>query len=195
MVYPPKYIGIENKGKFLGYNESERFFEPNLIRSIYSPSPDKVQYFLEKYGDLSNTLFISVRRGDFVMLKSTFLCCNAKFYDACYQILTSHGEKYDKILISSDDLEWCRENLKFGDNVIYLDDEKPFDIIQLASLCKDFIISTSTFSWWCAWMGEINGGRIICPCKKFVRGFEVQNKIFFPERWIKIITMEGLYET
>lgn len=196
LAYPPKNIGSGMRGQFLGYSESEIFFEPNLTRSIYSPSIDKIQYFLEKYGNLNNSLFVTVRRGDFVMLKSTFLCCNAKFYDVSYQILTSKGEKYDKILVSSDDLEWCKNNLKFhdDDNVIYLDGEKPFDIIQLASLCKDFIIGTSTFSWWCAWMGEQNGGRIICPNKKFVRGFEEQNKIFFPERWIKIVTMDGLYE-
>ena len=194
LTYKPKEINRGVYGTFLGWNESEMYFEPGLARTIYSPSNEKIRHFLKKYGDLKNSLLIPVRRGDFVALKDKFLCCNAKYYEFCYKMLTQDGKKHDKVLITSDDFDWCRENLKFTDNVIYLDDETPFDTIQLASLCKDFIINTSTFSWWCAWLGEQNGGKILCPNKKFLKGFEKENKIFFPERWTKIEPMEGLYE-
>jgi hypothetical protein len=194
LAYPPKNIGSGMRGQFLGYSESEIFFEPNLTRSIYSPSVDKVQHFSEKYGDLTNSLLICVRRGDFVGLRTLFMCCNSKYYETCYQKLTSNGEKYDKILLTTDDFEWCKQNIHIPQDVIYLEDETPFDTIMLASLCKDFIINTSTFSWWCAWMGEPNGGRIICPDKKFLIAFEQENKVFFPERWTKVENMEGLYE-
>jgi hypothetical protein len=108
--------------------------------------------------------------------------------------LTANGEKYDKIFLTSDDFEWCKQNIHIPADVIYLEDETPFDTIMLGSLCKDFIATSSTFSWWCAWLGEKNGGRIICPNKKFVRGYVEENKVFYPERWTKVEDMEGLYE-
>ena len=174
---------ISDNGIFTGYWESEKYFDKDLIRKIYSPTPDQIKEITEKYGDLSNSLFISVRRGDFVKLSHTFVCLNAKYYEDMFTLL---NKEYDKVLLTSDDIEWCKQNIHLPSEITYIQ-ETPLTIINIGSLCKDFIIGSSTFSWWCAWLGEINGGIIICPTEKFHNGFKMwENKEFYPDRWKKI---------
>lgn len=183
LQYKPQIV---DKGEFTGYWESEQHFNQELIHPIYSPTPKQVEAIHAKYGDFTNSLFISVRRGDFVKLGHRFVCVNAAFYNDMYDMLTKKMT-YSKVLITSDDFGWCKKNLKMKDNVVWLEDENPYDTIMIGSQCKDFIISASTFAWWCAWLGEKNGGEIVCPNAKFHSGFKQDDSwIFFPERWHRI---------
>ena len=192
LKYPPKFVENEN---FTGWNESELCFSPDIARLLYLPTPDKQIYFTEKYGNLDNSLFISVRRGDFLNVKDSFLCCNSEYYKKAYEALINCGRDYDTVFITSDDYDWCKENINLDRKVIYLNELAPMATLHFASCCKDFIINTSTFAWWCGWLGEKNGGIVICPNRKFLTPeFEVENAIFFPNRWHKIENMEGLYE-
>ena len=190
LEYKPIQLGIDN-GIFYGWKESEQFFDQNLIRKIYSPSENIKIQNKNKFGNFENSLFISVRRGDFLKI-SYFICLNAKFYNDAYNKL---NKKYDKIFLSTDDYKWCKENIHIPD-IIFLENETPINTIYIASMCKDFIISNSTFSWWCAWLGEINNGTIICPDKHFydIDYHKNENKIYFPDRWEKIPVIELGYD-
>jgi len=178
-------------GLFHGYKESEQFFDKDLIRNIYSPTENDKKEINKKFGNLENSLFVSVRRGDFLKIND-FICLKSNFYNDAYKLL---NKKYDKILLSSDDFKWCKENIHIP-NIIFLEDEMPINTIYIASLCKDFIISNSTFSWWCAWLGEINNGIIICPDKHFydTNRHKNENEIYFPDRWNKIPVIELGYD-
>jgi hypothetical protein len=55
-----------------------------------------------------------------------------------------------KYFVFSDDIKWCKENLKIN-SVIYVDSEEerdPCEDIYLMSLCRHNIIANSSFSWW-----------------------------------------------
>ena len=188
LQYKPQ---IQASEYFVGYNESERFFNHELTRSIYEPNEQEKQWIHDKYGDLSDSLFISVRRGDFVELRKEFVCLNAAYYEDMYAKL---GKTYKRVLMSSDDVDWCKRNIHLPQEIEFVAHEQPLDIIKIASECKDFIISNSTFSWWCAWLGEKNGGRIICPERHFREGVRpYENSIYYPDRWEKQAT-ENKYE-
>ncbi len=53
-------------------------------------------------------------------------------------------------------------------------------------MCDDFIISNSTFSWWCAWLGEKKDSKIIRPLHNFSpeKRETFNDKDYFPDRWI-----------
>ena len=177
---------IKEGGVFTDWYESEQFFDPEIIRPIYRPSEAQAAAIRDKYGDLSNSLFIHVRRGDFYYFRYLFVILNGKFYEDMYEKLASEHH-FDKVIIASDNFVWAKENIHLPCDVTWLEDEGPMDTIMVASQCKDFIISASTFSWWCAWLGEENGGRVICPAKKFRYGqLADEDDMFIPDRWEKV---------
>lgn len=177
---------IKEGGEFTGYWESERYFDADAAKKLYKPTRSQAAAIRKKYGSLKNTLFIAVRRGDFLKYKNKFACVDAQFYTDMYMMLTEK-KKYDKVFITSDDIQWCKNNIYIPRDVIYLDDETPENTIRIGSLCKDFIIGGSTFAWWCAWLGEDNGGEIVCPNEHFHNGnLPFESKIFFPERWHQV---------
>ena len=71
--------------------------------------------------------------------------------------------------IFSDDIEWCKENLKFliGDKeVVFVDwnkGQESFRDMQLMSLCHYNIIANSSFSWWGAWLNNNDGKVVVAP--------------------------------
>ena len=180
LQYKPR---IADGGEFVGFLESEQYFNHDLIRSIYRPTDEQREAITAKYGDLTDSLFIQVRRGDFYSLRDKFVVLKGSYYEDMYAKLAS-DKTYSRVFIASDDFDWCKENIHLPHGVTYLEDESAFDTIMLAAMCKDFIISASTFSWWCAWLGEENHGRIIHPHKKFRDGFNQEwDDKFFPDRW------------
>jgi hypothetical protein len=89
-------------------------------------------------------------------------------------------------VITSDDIEWCK-TIFVGDNFVFNDVTpegvyKPHFDFAVGTLCDDFIIANSTFSWWIAWVGG----------KK-------DKKIFIPKPWfgpaLSYIDTEGYYVT
>ena len=61
----------------------------------------------------------------------------------------------------------------------------PYHDLYLMSLCSDFIIANSTFSWWGAWLA--NRGTVVAPKKWFGPNNEhLSTKDLYPASW-KII--------
>ena len=52
------------------------------------------------------------------------------------------------------------------------------------SMCDDFIIANSTFSWWGAWLG--NRGKVIAPKKWFGENLNHDTKDLYCPDWILI---------
>ena len=67
----------------------------------------------------------------------------------------------------TDDIDWCKE-IFTGDNFIF-NDTVPENLIKghfdlaVGSLCDDFIISNSTFSWWMSYLGQNKDKKIYAP--------------------------------
>ena len=97
--------------------------------------------------------------------------------------------KHDKVLVMSDDVEWCKENIKLP-NVIFSDNSKFWDEygIWLLSMCHHFIISNSTFSWWGAWLSDYKDKVVITPSTWFGPNVEYKSDDIYCKDWIKIPT-------
>jgi hypothetical protein len=93
------------------------------------------------------------------------------------------------IFVTSDDLEWCRANLRFNYPVTILGREtkgyKYGEELALMARCKHFLIPNSTFAWWAAWMNPSKDKIVVCP-KPWFRDQTIDSADLIPSQWIRI---------
>ena len=68
-------------------------------------------------------------------------------------------------IVFSDDIEWTKQNLDFGKNVIFISEYKyeDYEELILMSKCNYNIIANSTFSYWGAWLNPNPNKIVIAP--------------------------------
>ena len=86
--------------------------------------------------------------------------------------------------IDKNKFNFSYEEIKLNDNENILD--KRIQSLFLLTRCNHFIVTTSTFNWWGAWLSERNNKIILRPSGKFFNDFYLNNRDFWPEPWIKI---------
>ena len=92
-----------------------------------------------------NDVLISVRQGDYY--GAGYYVLNKEFYIDMYNQYFSSKNIY----ITSDDINWCKENLtidKFINctNIYYINDLHPIEIATISQYFSNFICANSTFS-------------------------------------------------
>jgi len=87
------------------------------------------------------------------------------------------------VAIFSDDPQWCKEQELFSDDrFLIATGNGSYVDLCLMSLCSDFIIANSTYSWWAAWLA--NKGRVIAPTRWFgPNNQHLDTKDLYPEHW------------
>jgi len=147
---------LDNKTYYLvGYYQSELYFLENKSKIIEQLSPPE-EFRLPFEG---KAISMHVRRTDY--LESNVHVVQPKsYYDEALRILG----KYDKLLVFSDDPEWCRLNLSYS-NMVIIDRSQYNDIenIWLMSLCQHNIIANSSYSWWGAYLNRDPDKIVIAP--------------------------------
>ncbi|MFL9831965.1 alpha-1,2-fucosyltransferase [Flavobacterium sp. ST-87] len=168
-----------------GWFQSEKYFDTEAVKKQFQFNEELVNEVKEKYKKTlsKKNLLISVRRGDFVNnpyyyqldYKYYFLAITTKFPDW----------KERNLVFTSDSINYCKQHFKFLSNAIFIDKSNVVEQLVLASLCDDYIISNSTFSWWQAWLGEKENTKIVRPIQNFRGDFSIKNndKDYFPDRW------------
>lgn len=152
-----------------GYWSDERYFKDieNIIRKDFTftkPLDKKNQQIVDLIKK-TDSVSIHVRRGDYITNKVNavkFTVLGPDYYQKGVKAIEKKV-KNPVFFVFSDDIPWCRHNLKIGDNVYFIDHNKGIDSykdMQLMSLCRHNIIANSTFSWWGAWL-NINNKKIV----------------------------------
>lgn len=170
-----------------GWFQSEKYFGDTATIKEYFKFKEElvldIKQQFQSYFD-KRTILISIRRGDFVNHKDYFQL-PINFY---LNALVDHFPNYNdcSILVLSDDINYCKYHFSSLENVFFGDSLNAVEQLILASLCDDFIISNSTFSWWCAWLGEKKDSKIIRPLHNFSEEKRqiFNDKDYFPDRWI-----------
>jgi len=169
-----------------GFFQSEKYFKHNRseILKLIDFSFISKNYIEDKYNFIKNkkTTSIHVRRGDYVNYPNLHPTQSLEYYEQSIEILKNETEIF---LIFSDDIIWCKENIKL-ENAIYIENEKDYIELYLMSLCDNNIISNSSFSWWGAWLNENPNKIVIGPLKWF--GIDIQHNTgdILPNNWIKL---------
>lgn len=176
---------IPNRNIFLdGYWQNENFFkdEESKIKNILKIPKDIYLYIYKKYPILNeNTVSIHVRRTDYLNLSDYHYNQTLDYYKNAFESLNN---KDIYVLVFSDDINWCKKNIKFN-NTYYIEGEDNIIDLYIMSLCKNNIIANSTFSWWGAWLNDNFNKKIICP-KNWFGPKGPSNTSIIKHNWIVI---------
>ena len=155
------------------------------IREIILKGLSDYQKIVQEYVENESTVFVHIRRGDFVELSDIHYLQPESYYCDCIQELIKEkkGAKEINILIVSDNISWVRNNTIFNQHFSKIYNEhkevsigyamnlNELETMALMSLCKGgAVCSNSTFSWWGAFLGA----------------HEKRNTVFVPKKWINI---------
>lgn len=176
---------IDGNVKLVGYFQSEKYFMnyKTEILKLFEINDTTKNYLLEKYGVIINqdTCSIHIRRGDYLGLPTHHPTQSIDYYKNAIQIV---GEK-KHFLVFSDDIEWCKENIK-GVNVYYSHYEDEVFDLSLIKNCDNNINANSSFSWWGSWLNKNKNKKIICPKIWFSEKANINDSDLIPKEWIRI---------
>jgi hypothetical protein len=178
-------IQYQNNILLNGYFQSEKYFNKTLIKELFSIDYDTNAYIQEKYGLLlkDELTSINVRHGDFLNVPQYHPVCSLKYFKNAIKYI---GEN-KKYLVISDNIEWCKKKFK-GSNFHFVENEKPTIDLYLQTLCKNNIISNSSFSWWAAWLNNHPQKKVIMPKNNWfgILQRHLDTNDMFPDDWIKL---------
>jgi len=113
--------------------------------------------------EVTNPIALHVRRTDYAQY-SHHPICDINYYKEALARFDSDRE----VIIFSDDPEWClQEDLFDNDRFLVSENRDQYLDLCLMSLCSDFIIANSSFSWWGAWLSTNENKRVVAPSKWF----------------------------
>lgn len=192
--FDPSFFKLPDNILLQGYFQSEQYFSsirPQLLKQ-FTPSyqiNDEMTQHLKLIKKSTNSVSLHVRRGDYVSNKhanSYHGLAGLSYYKAAIKKVESAVHKKLTIFVFSDDLDWCRANLKFTHDVHFVDGaQKSFDDLWLMSHCHHNIIANSSYSWWGAWLNQ-NKSKIIVAPKQWVQDSSVNTADLVPEEWIRL---------
>ena len=136
----------------------------------------------EMIGAVEEPIGLHIRRGDFLTNNANHNNLTLEYYAEALDKFKSDRN----VIIFSDDTEWCKQQELFsGDKFLVSESGNPYVDLCLMSMCSDFIIANSTFSWWGAWLA--NRGTVIAPKKWFgPNNAHLDTSDLYPESWTVI---------
>ncbi len=178
---------IEGNVYLEGYFQSEKYFSDyeNEIRNLLSYS-ENVNLIKEKYKNEleKNTCSVHIRRGDYLKYPNHHPVQSVNYFMKAIRQMPDDS----LFIVFSDDIQWCKDNLpNIEDKFIFIEENKDYEDLLLMSLCKNNIISNSSFSWWGAWLNENKEKKVIAPSKWFGTANNHNNTVdLYCKNWIII---------
>lgn len=163
-----------------GYFQSERYF---------AEYRDEIIQLFGFYNEFKtpNTTSIFVRRGDYLKHPNHFTISSPEYFHSSMDYV-HEKTGCEKFIVCSDDIAWCRENIKRDDYEIEFSNGLPFDIeMKYMASCDNHIGSGSTFSWWAAWFNQNPNKIVVMPKNWFgERLNNLDQKDVCPESWVRL---------
>ncbi|XP_021343889.1 galactoside 2-alpha-L-fucosyltransferase 2-like isoform X1 [Mizuhopecten yessoensis] len=167
-------LGSETNTKLNGYFQSFKYFKESeaSLRGQFRFKDDlqkkAVSVFSELVAEKSNTkngpvtyIAVHVRRGDFVnnehISKYGYVSPGPDYLQKGMGMFRANYSN-TVFVVASDDLPWCKENMK-GNDVVFLSAGNTRDLdFAVMTQCNHMLMTVGSFGWWTAWL--INGKTI-----------------------------------
>ncbi|MBQ7240903.1 MAG: alpha-1,2-fucosyltransferase [Bacilli bacterium] len=189
LCIPDGYMDIKelksDKNYSVGYFQSPQYSKEfvDIIRDELQIT-DKLKGMNKKvYQDISNneSVCVHIRRGDYV--GSNFDVCSMDYYYRGIKEIKKH-KKSIVIYVFSDDINWVKKNMKFEDEVVFVDwKNNQYEDMKLMSGCKNFVMSNSSFSYWAQYLSQNKKKIVVAPSKWFRNGKKID---IYDDSWILV---------
>ena len=174
-----------------GYWQSSKYFEDirdELLNDFFFDGKlSQQQREIFKYVGEVNSVSVHIRRGDYITNPTANKVHGTKgkdYYERAVREISKTQEELELFVIS-DDLEWCKKNIKFNIQTTYVDvNSNGYEDMWLMSLCKHNIIANSSFSWWAAWLNK-NSKKIVIAPKVWFNDLD-EGKDRIPAEWLRV---------
>jgi hypothetical protein len=172
----------------IGY--SYKYFEDIDIHKYFTFKDEITNHVQEKYENLLKykTVSLHVRRTDKISKREgpKFWHCDNEYYETALSML----KDIEKVVVFSDDIEWCKKNFK-GNKFVFIEGESRNADMYLMSLMHNNITATSHYGWWGAYLNQNKDKRVICPAYfyKYYPDKEeayYNKKYYYPASWTLI---------
>ncbi len=153
-----KFKKIFTQGNFQSYDYFSDF-EIQIKSGInFFFSKTDLIYQLANTINATNSVCVHVRRIDYVYK------LDLEYYLQAFREMERHISN-PVFFIFSDDIKWCKSNFpsEYPINFITHDVSEEIADLWLMTLCKNFIIANSSFSWWGAWLSSNETKCVIAP--------------------------------
>ena len=178
--HPFEYVKIPymNGYEYSGYFQSEKYFKHRKsdIVNLFRPA-DEFLPTINKYSELFGNITLHVRRNDYVNVSHVLPLQTKEYYEAALALFP----KDLKVLVFSDDLEWCKQTF-IGDRYVFMN-EMDYIEIYIMTKMKYHVIANSSFSWWGAWMCD---SELVVAPKNWFGGNLYKSDDIVPENWIRL---------
>jgi Glycosyl transferase family 11 len=170
--FNPEYLNPPDTCTMIGYWQSEKYFLPiaHEVREAFrfrGPRPL-----------LPDSIAIHVRRQDYVGLQHFHGMPEINYYREGVAHIHRRAGGLLKVLVLSDDRQWCREN--FPSEYSVVEGANKYEDMKILAACGFAVIANSSFSWWGAWLGR---QRIVVAPKQWFADASMDSKDIVPERW------------
>ena len=139
----------------------------------------------------TDSICVNVRRTDFVTIQASIEkhgFVGKEYYDRGIQEIAPRLNN-PHIFVTSDDVEWCRENLRFDYPTTVLGYEykgyKFGEYLTLMARCKHFLIPNSSFAWWAVWLNTSEDKMVVCP-RNWYRDSKIDSSDLIPPQWTRL---------
>jgi hypothetical protein len=164
-----------------GFYQTEKYFKniEEEIRQDFEFIDEYQKPCEEMISNVDKPIAIHIRRGDFLKNSGNHHNLSISYYEKALSMFDDDRNA----IIFSDDPVWCKEQDLFSDDRFLVSEgNSSYVDLCLMSLCSDFIIANSTFSWWGAWLA--NKGKVVAPSVWFgPNNAHLDIKDLYPEGW------------
>jgi len=193
------YFAAQGNLYLAGYWQSYRYFENYSIEISRELLPCKSlslasQEIHAHIKSCSESVAIHVRRGDYVSHGSAASfhgALDVDYYKKAVSLMRNRLFE-PHFFVYSDDIAWCKENLNLSNQVRFIennDKARAWEDLVLMRDCQHHIIANSSFSWWGAWLADVDNkvrDHIVIAPKNWFRGKKINLTDRFPSHWILI---------
>jgi hypothetical protein len=171
-----------------GYFQTEKYFKhvESEIREDFTFKDEILKPCKEMISSVESPIALHVRRTDYLTNSENHFNLSLSYYE---NALSYFGNDRN-VIVFSDDPSWCNEQ-KLFENDRFLISENTDNRVDLClmTLCDDFIIANSSYSWWGAWLSSNKNKKVIAPDQWFgTTGYtkDHDTKDLIPNDWTRI---------